>query len=61
MNQKRLAEDVIHHLLMQTSESTFPRGTWGLIDKDLDRFSQRQLVMDYSQMADGVPESIPTP
>ena len=24
-----------------------PRGTWGLIDKDLDRFSQRQLVMDY--------------
>ena len=24
-----------------------PRGTWGLIDKDMERFSQRQLMMDY--------------
>jgi len=25
-----------------------PRGTWGLLDKDLKKFSERQLVMDYS-------------
>ena len=26
-----------------------PRGSWGLLDKDLDKFSQRQYVMDYSE------------
>jgi ribonuclease J len=25
-----------------------PRGTWGLIDKDLTKFSERQLIMDYA-------------
>jgi ribonuclease J len=25
-----------------------PRGTWGLIDKDLTKFSKRQLIMDYA-------------
>lgn len=24
-----------------------PKGSWGLLDKDLEKFSQRQLVMDY--------------
>ena len=26
-----------------------PRGTWGLIDKDLSKFSERQLPMDYAE------------
>ncbi|MCV0400162.1 MAG: MBL fold metallo-hydrolase [Nitrosarchaeum sp.] len=26
-----------------------PRGSWGLIDKDLDKFSRRQLYMDYAE------------
>ena len=26
-----------------------PRGTWGLLDKDLNKFSQRQLKMDYAE------------
>jgi len=25
------------------------RGTWGLLDKDLEKFSQRQLIMDYAE------------
>ena len=30
-----------------------PKGKWGLIDKDLSIFSERQLVMDYDEFSFG--------
>ncbi len=47
MNQKIYVEHYSSHT-DKNIKTYIQRGSWGLLDKDLEKFSQRQLTRDYA-------------